>query len=76
MSVDVVSADIYDEDQEKHDYARSILRRTMTRFRLVQPLSKSNSHTFSIDVLYCRKISFPKCVTGCYLYNWRTALEI
>jgi hypothetical protein len=72
--VNVMSSDIYDEDREKHDYVRSISRRNTTIFILVQALSESNSPTSSIAVLCCGKIGCPRCVTGCYLYNQRTAL--
>jgi hypothetical protein len=69
-----VSSDICDEDLEKCDYARSISRKNMARFRLVQALLESNSPTPSIVVLCCGKIGCPRCVAGCYLYNWRTTL--
>jgi hypothetical protein len=38
ITVDVVSSDVYDEDQEKRDYVRSISRRNKAGFRLVQTL--------------------------------------
>jgi hypothetical protein len=59
LTVDVVSSDICDEDQEKHDYGRSISRRNTLRFRLVQALSKSNSPMSSIVVLCCERICCP-----------------
>jgi hypothetical protein len=40
----------------------------MTRFRLVQVLSWSNSPTSSIIVL-CYKIGCPRLLAGCYLYS-------
>jgi hypothetical protein len=58
-SVSVVSSDICDEDREKHDYTRLISRRNTMRFRLVQTLSESNSHTSNIVILYCTKIGCP-----------------
>jgi hypothetical protein len=33
VTIDVVSSDIYDEDQEKHDYTRSISRINTVMFR-------------------------------------------
>jgi hypothetical protein len=51
-----VSLDICDEDQEKRDYARPILRRNTVRFRLVQTLSESNNPMSSIAALCCGKI--------------------
>jgi hypothetical protein len=35
-------------------------KKDAVRFRLVQTLSESNSHTFSIAVLYCEKIGCPR----------------
>jgi hypothetical protein len=35
-------------------------KKDTVRFRLVQTLSESNSHTFSIAVLYCEKIGCPR----------------
>jgi hypothetical protein len=49
--VDVASSDICDEDREKRDYVRSISRMNTVRFRLVQTLLESNSHTSNIVVL-------------------------
>jgi hypothetical protein len=69
LIVDIVSLDICDEDQEKRDYTRSISKRNTTRFRLVQALLKSNSHTSSIAVLCYGKIGCPGCVADWYLYN-------
>jgi hypothetical protein len=54
-----VPLDIFDEDQEKHDDARSISRRNTVRFRLVQALSKSNCPTSNIGVLCCEKLVAP-----------------
>jgi hypothetical protein len=48
---DVSSLDIYDEYQKKHDDVRSIPQMNMTVFILVQTLSKSNSHMFSLTRL-------------------------
>jgi hypothetical protein len=56
VPVDVVSSYICDDDREKRDYAKSISRKNTVGFRLVQALSKSNSHIFSIAVLCCEKI--------------------
>jgi hypothetical protein len=65
--VDVMSSDIFDEDQEKCDYARSISRENTTRFRLVHTLLKSNSLTFSIVVLCCEKFGLPQISCGLLL---------
>jgi hypothetical protein len=45
------------------------LKEGMTRFRLVQTLSKSNSSTSSITILCCGRIGYPRWVVGCYLYR-------
>jgi hypothetical protein len=45
-------------------------------FRLVQALSKSNSRTSSIVVLYCGKTMscLPRCIAGCYFYSQENRL--
>jgi hypothetical protein len=69
-----VPLDIFDEDREKRDNARSTSRRNTARFRLVQALSKSNSPTSSIVVLCCKKlIALDELRAATYIV-WRTAL--
>jgi hypothetical protein len=53
-------SDICDEYREKRDYIRSISRSNTMRFRLIHFLLKSNIPTFSIAVLCCEKIDYPK----------------
>jgi hypothetical protein len=43
------------ERPERHGLFERILRRNTMRFKLVQTLSMSNSHTFSIVILCCGK---------------------
>jgi hypothetical protein len=49
---------ICDDDGEKYNYARSISRLNIIKFRLVQTLSMSNSSTSSIAILYGGKIGY------------------
>jgi hypothetical protein len=69
IGVDVVSLDICDEYREKHDYIKSMSRKNMVEFRLIQPPSKNNSHTSSIAVLCCEKIGYLGCVVDYYFYT-------
>jgi hypothetical protein len=50
------------------------LKKGTVRFRLVQVLLKSNSHTSSIAVLCCEKIDYPRWVVSCYLYRLKNRL--
>jgi hypothetical protein len=58
IGVDVMSSDICDEYRENHDYIKSMSRKNMVKFRLVQAPSKNNSHTSSIAVLCYKKIGY------------------
>jgi hypothetical protein len=52
-NIKVSSSDIYNKDK-KCDDVRSILKRNITVFILVQTLSNNNSPTFSLAVLCCK----------------------
>jgi hypothetical protein len=56
----LVSSDICDEYRKKRDYTRSISRSNTMRFRSIHFLLKNNISTFSIAVLSCKKINYPK----------------
>jgi hypothetical protein len=53
---------------EKRDNIRSILNKNMIKFKLIQALNESNSHTSYIAILCC-DFFLPQMIVGCYLYS-------